>query len=89
MLVHPGELSWALCGKDGYQNANNVNNYMRIAASLTDLTWNVKFDIPKTNWKSQKGTYLQWALELASLRDKGKSEQQKAFINHNHLAKRT
>jgi hypothetical protein len=56
-----------------------INNYARIAAPLTDLTRNLQFNIPQTNWKARKGAYKR-ALESATLKDKWKSEHQKAFI---------
>ena len=56
-----------------------INNYAGIAAPLTDLTRNLKIDIPHTNWKVHKGAY-QRALESTSLKDKWKSKHQKAFI---------
>jgi transposase InsO family protein len=56
-----------------------INNYARIAAPLTDLTRNLQIDIPHTNWKACKGAYKR-ALESTSLKDKWKSEHQKAFI---------
>jgi hypothetical protein len=56
-----------------------INDYARIAAPLTDLTRNLQIDIPKTNWKACKGAY-KMALQSASLKDKWKSEHQKAFI---------
>src|SRR6202050_4536253 len=56
-----------------------INDYARITAPLTDLTRNLQLDIPKTNWKSRKGAYKR-ALQSASLKDKWKSEHQKAFI---------
>jgi hypothetical protein len=56
-----------------------INDYARITAPLTDLTRNIEFDTPKTNWKSWKGAYKR-ALQAASLKDKWTSEHQKAFI---------
>lgn len=56
-----------------------ISNYARITAPLSDLTCNIKIDIPSSNWRAWKGAYKR-ALVSSSLQGKWGSDQQKAFI---------
>jgi hypothetical protein len=56
-----------------------ICDYGRIARPLSDLTRDIKVDLPKYGAKAKKGAY-KCALKVASLKDKWGPDQQKAFV---------
>ena len=56
-----------------------ICDYGRIARPLSDLTRDIKVDLPKYGAKAKKGAYKR-ALKAASLKDKWGPDQQKAFV---------
>jgi hypothetical protein len=57
-----------------------ICNYARIAAPLTDLTWNVQAEIPRgAKATARKGAFKR-ALRATTLKGKWGQEQQKAFV---------
>src|ERR1700730_15114543 len=56
-----------------------ICDYARITQPLTELTRDMKIDIPKFTGKARKGAY-KCALKTALLKDKWGPDQQKAFI---------
>src|ERR1700728_2693626 len=55
------------------------SDYARIAQPLSDLTQDIKVDLPKYGAKAKKGAYKR-ALKAASLKDKWGPDQQQAFV---------
>ena len=62
-----------------FAGAMIISNYARIAAPLSDLTRDVKIDLPSDSWQARKGAHKR-ALISTSLKDKWGVEQQKAFV---------